>query len=232
MTQKDTRPVFYAELSYVLGLIFISLATALMTVADFGLSMISAPPYLLHLKLSEYLPFFSFGMASYAFQAVLLIVMILLVRRFRISYLFSFVTAVLYGLILDASLFFVSMIPTETIVVRIVLYILGVLVCSMGVALMFRSYISPAVFELFVKEVANHFKIPVSRFKTAYDCTSCVLSIILSFSFYGFLHFEGIHVGTVICALVNGTLIGIIGKWLDKRFRFADGLPLRRWFER
>ena len=66
------KPIFYTELAYVIGLILISFATALMTVADFGLSMIAAPAYLLHLKISEYLPFFSFGMASYAFQALLL----------------------------------------------------------------------------------------------------------------------------------------------------------------
>ena len=232
MAENKTRPIFYTELSYLIGLVLLSFATALLTVANFGQSMIAAPAYLLHLRLSEYWPFFSFGMASYLFQAVLLMAMILLVRRFRISYLFSFVTAVLYGFLLDGSLLLLSLIPTDHMVVRVILYILGLLVCATGVALMFRSYVPPAVYELFVKELAAHFSIPVSRFKTAYDCSSCILSIVLSFCFYGFLHFEGIHVGTVICAAINGTLIGLIGKWLDSHFRFSDGLGLRRLFER
>ena len=45
--------------------------------------------------------FVTFGMAEYCFQAVLLLAMCLLLR-FRVSYLFSFVTAVVYGFALDA----------------------------------------------------------------------------------------------------------------------------------
>ncbi len=226
------RPVLYAELAYLLGLVLISLATALMTVADFGLSMISAPPYLLHLKLAPIAPFFSFGMASYAFQAFLLILMVILIRRFRLSYLFSFITGVLYGLILDGCLFVIGLFPTETLVARVISFAVGVVACSVGVALMFRSYISPCVFELFVKETATHFDIPISRFKTGYDCASLILSLALSFCFFGFFHFEGIHVGTVICAVVNGPLIGCIGKWMDSHFSYADRFPLRKWFEK
>lgn len=229
---ENQKPIFYTELSYVIGLILLSFAPAFMTVADFGLSMVAAPSYLLHLEISKYLPFFSFGMANYSFQALLLILMVLVVRRFRISYLFSFVTGVLYGVLLDGALLLVELIPTSHIAIRILLYVLGVLCCSFAVALMFRTYVSPAVYELFVKEIAEKFGISTSRFKTGYDCVNCVLSIVLSFCFFGWLHFEGIGVGTIICALVNGTLIGWIGKWLDGHFHFSDGLPLRRWFEK
>ena len=226
------KPIFYTELAYVIGLILISFATALMTVADFGLSMIAAPAYLLHLKISEYLPFFSFGMASYAFQALLLTVMMILVRRFRISYFFSFVTGVLYGLLLDLSMLVISLIPTDAIVVRIVLFAVGLLCCAVGVALMFRTYIPPAVYELFVKEVATHFNVPLSRFKIFYDCASCMLAILLSFVFFGLFQFKGINVGTVVCALLNGVLIAAFGKWFDKHFAFRDRFALARLFEK
>ena len=43
--------------------------------------------------------FVTFGMAEYCLQAVLLLAMCLLLR-FRVSYLFSFVTAVVYGFVL------------------------------------------------------------------------------------------------------------------------------------
>ncbi|MBQ9166537.1 MAG: hypothetical protein IJX71_06415, partial [Oscillospiraceae bacterium] len=95
------KRVFYTELAYVMGLLALAFGTALMERADFGVSMVVAPAYLVHLKLSETLPFFTFGMAEYTFQALLLVVMVVVLRRFRVSYLFSFVTAVLYGLTLD-----------------------------------------------------------------------------------------------------------------------------------
>ena len=97
---KNKR-IFYTEAAYWIGLIALALGTALMTCADFGVSMIVAPAYLLHLKLSQVFPAFSFGMAEYTLQAALLIFMMILLRRVRLSYFFSFVTAVVYGFVLD-----------------------------------------------------------------------------------------------------------------------------------
>ena len=85
---------FYTELAYLFGLVILAAGTALMERANFGMSMVVAPAYLLHLKLSRALPFFSFGMAEYLFQGLLLLVMVALLRSFRITYLFSFATAV------------------------------------------------------------------------------------------------------------------------------------------
>lgn len=46
------KKIFYTELSYVMGIIILSMGTAFMEHAEFGLSMIVAPAYLLHLKIS------------------------------------------------------------------------------------------------------------------------------------------------------------------------------------
>ena len=95
------KKTFYTELSYLLGILILALGTAFMERANFGVSMVVAPAYILHLKISEYLPFFSFGMACYTFQAVLLVVLMLVVRKRKLSYLFSFFSAVIFGFTLD-----------------------------------------------------------------------------------------------------------------------------------
>lgn len=41
---------FYTELAYGVGLITLALGTALMERADFGMSMVVAPAYLVYLK--------------------------------------------------------------------------------------------------------------------------------------------------------------------------------------
>ena len=61
---------------------------------------------------------------------------------------------------------------------------------------------------------------------------SCVISIIMSFCFFGLFKFEGVNVGTVICALINGKIIGMISKFLEKKFEFKDSLPLRKLFQK
>ena len=157
--------------------------------------------------------------------------MIIAIRKFKLSYLFSFVTAVLYGLILDFMIMLVGFVPSEGIVMRLVLYVLGLVGCASGVSLLFHTYISPEVYELFVKEVSKLLGININRFKTIYDCTSCVVAIVMSFAFFGLWEFEGVKLGTVVCALVNGYVIGMFSKVYERYFEFKDGLKLRRYFE-
>lgn len=213
---------FYTELAYLLGLAALALGTAFMESADFGVSMVVAPAYLLHLKLSAYFPWFSFGVAEYCTQAVVLLLLFAVVRKVRLRYFFAFVTALLYGALLDGSIWLVGFLPAEAIWVRCVCYLFGMFVCSVGVSLLFRTYIPPEVYELFVKEVAEKYGFVVHRCKLCYDCVSCLLGVVLSFAFFGFGHFEGVKLGTIICALVNGPLIGRISDFWDKHFRFTD----------
>jgi len=53
----------------------------------------------------------------------------------------------------------------------------------------------------------------------------------MSFAFFGFGRFEGVKAGTIVCALVNGWLIGQCARLLEKKFEFYDRWPLRRYFE-
>ena len=74
---------FSTELAYVLGIVLVAWGVVLMEKADFGVSMVVAPAYLLYRWLSPAWHFFTFGMAEYCLQAVLLLAMSLLLRRLR-----------------------------------------------------------------------------------------------------------------------------------------------------
>lgn len=226
-----TKKVLFSEAAYLLGIVILALGTAFMERADFGLSMVVAPAYLLHLKISQYIPAFSFGMAEYSLQAVLLIVMCLCLRKFKPTYLFSFVTAVVYGLALDTVMLVVGLLPFSGMAGRMIYYVVGMLFCSAGVSLLFHTYISPEVYELFVKEISAKSGHSIHVIKTCYDCCSCLIGVVLSFAFFGLWHFEGVKWGTVICALINGFLIGKCSKLLESVFEFKDALKLRKKFE-
>ncbi|MGN1006934.1 MAG: DUF6198 family protein [Aristaeellaceae bacterium] len=226
------KKIFYAELAYVLGIPVLALGTALMEKADFGMSMVVAPAYIVHRRLVKVLPWFSFGVAEFVLQAALLIVLSMLMGRFKRSYLFSFVTAGLYGLALDGSICAAAWIPANGIALRLVCYACGMILCAAGVALLFHSYIPPEAYELVVKELAGKYSRDVGRVKTVYDCMSCLAGIALSFAFFGWGRFEGVKAGTILCALVNGALIGWMDRRLSAAFDFRDGLKLRSLFER
>ena len=223
------KHVFYSELAYLCGLFLIALGVVLTEKADFGVSMIVAPAYLLYRWLNPIFSFFTFGMAEYCFQAALLVLMGILLRGFRLSYLLSFATAVIYGFILDGLMLLGAFLPF-TIALRFVYYGAGLFLSSAGVSMMFHTYLSPEAYELFVKEVSAHFGIEIHRFKTRYDAISCIVGVIMSFCIYGMWHFVGVNWGTVFCTLINGRLIGAISSYYERHWQFSDRLTWRPFF--
>ena len=227
-----SKKVCFTEAAYFIGIFILAMGTALMEKADFGMSMVVAPAYLLHLKLSQYYPIFSFGMAEYIFQAILIVILTAIMRKFKKSYLFSFVTAVIYGFALDIMIWAVRAVPSEGVIIRTVLFLLGLLFGTIGVAFLFHTYIAPEAYELVVKEISLSYGIKIDKVKTVYDCISCAVGILMSFAFFGFGQFEGVKLGTIFCALINGKLIGLIGSVLESTFEFKDALKLREMFNK
>ncbi len=224
------KKTFYTELAYIVGLVILALGTALMERANFGMSMVVAPAYLVYLKVAQTYSWFTFGMAEYCFQALLIILLSVTLLKFKRKYLFSFVTAFIYGNVLDLLMWLVGLIPEAGMVQRILFYLIGMLVCSLGVSFLFHTYITPEAYELYVKELAEKTGKNINAIKTIYDCCSCLIAVIMSFAFFGLFVFEGVKAGTVICALVNGWLIGRCSKLLEKVFDFKDKFNLKEKF--
>lgn len=216
------KKTIYTEVCYAFGVIALAIGTALMEAANFGMSMVVAPAYLVYLKLSGIYSFITFGMAEYIFQALLLLVMILVLKKFKVYYLLAFGTTILYGLLLDGSMRLVGLIAVDTIPIRAIFFLLGLLACSIGVAFLFHTYIPPEIYELFVKEISQKYGWKIHKCKTCYDCISCCIAILLSFLFFGFGKFEGVKLGTIFNALVNGWLIGRWSGLLEGMFEFRN----------
>ena len=226
-----SKKIISSELAYILGLIMLAISAAFMEKSDFGVSMIVAPAYVLHLKISQYWPFYSFGMSEYVLQAFLLILLCLIFRKFKKGYLFSFVTAFIYGNILDFFMMLVALLPFSGMTFRVICYVFGVVIGPVGISLLFHTYITPEAYELVVKEVAAKTGKDINKVKWVYDICSCLVAVILSFAFFGFGNFVGVRAGTVLCALVNGWLIGLFSKYFESRYEFEDKLPWRPFFE-
>ena len=223
---------FPTEFAYVLGLLLLSLGTCLSTKANFGVSMIAAPAYLIHLFLSNAVStFFTFGRCEIMLEMLVIFIMCLLLRKFKFGYLFSLMAGVIYGLFLDMWMMIFKDVQVVNYIFRVIVFTLAQILSSYGIALAFKSYLPPAAYDFFVKEVSTNFNIKLSIFKTAFDITFCIISIILSFSIFGFGHFEGIKLGTIIISLVNGTTIGIATSHIEKLFTFYDIYPLRKIFD-
>lgn len=216
----------YNELTYLFALIVMALAVALTAAADFGVSMIVAPAYLLSLKVS----FLTFGQSEYIIQALLFIVFCILMKKVRLVYFISFGTAVLYGAVLDFWRWLIPALNPEVTApgsmelwVRIVFFALGMILTGITVALCFRTYIYPQVYDFFVKGVSERYGLNRNRFKIIFDFSFLAAAIIMSFVFFG--RFNGIGIGTVIMTCLNGPIIGFFGKLFDKHFELVPLFP-------
>lgn len=141
-----------SEFVYLLSLALLALAVSLTAAADFGVSMIVAPAYILSLKC----PALTFGQAEYIVQGVLFVVFCVAMRRVRPLYLVSFATGLLYGVMLDAWRLIPALSPaavgTAPMPVRVALLLVGMVLTSFSIALIFRIYLYPhcvLVFSLF-----------------------------------------------------------------------------------
>ena len=210
------KRIFPAELAYLLALVLLAFAVAMLTTAGFGVSMIVAPAYLVSLKVS----ILSFGQAEYVLQAGLFIVFCLVMRKFKAVYLSSFVTCLIYGAVLDLWRLLPVFNPNVTapgsmaVPLRIVMFVFGILLTSLSVACFFKTYLYPQVYDFFVKGVSARFHIKRSFFKTCFDLSCLAVGSAMTLLFFG--KFVGISFGTLFMALITGTVIGFFGKILDK----------------
>lgn len=213
------------EVAYLAAIALLSLAVAILSAADFGISMIVAPAYLLSQKVTA----LSFGQAEYVIQAGVFIVLCIVLRKFRWVYLFSFGTCLIYGLILDLWRRIPFFDPLTTppgsmnIWLRIVMFVIGMTLTSFSVALFFKTYLYPQVYDFFVKAVSHRYGIRLSVLKTIVDLACLTASVVMTFAFFG--EIRGISWGTLVMALFNGTVIGLFSKLLDKAFDFRPAFP-------
>ncbi len=232
MEKQKKKIILPSELVYVLSIVIIAFAVSILTTANFGISMIVAPAYIL----SEKISFLTFGQSEYVIQAIIFIILCIIVRKIKPIFFVSFLTCLIYGLVLDLvrliPIFNPTVCPPESLDlwVRIVFFVVGMVLTSIAVALSFKTYIYPQVYDFFVKEVPKRLKIKFSLFKTIFDISMLLVGTILTLIL--FKGFVGISWGTLIMAVVNGSIIGFFSKTYDKYFISKPLLPkFARLFE-
>ena len=139
------------------------------------------------------------------------------------KFLFSFLTACFYGFFLDI---WFKLLGTEYYTVfymRCISFAFGVILTSLAVAFLFRSYLPQQVYEQFVFQFSKAYKLNTNKFKYIYDLSSLLLAITLTLIFNHSL--KGIGAGTIICAVANAPLITFFGKILDKFIDFSARFP-------
>lgn len=205
----------YNLINWILGNLICMLGIACATKSNFGLSMIAAGPYILHIYFKELFTWFTQGTAEYIYEAILLVVLTIILRKFEFKYLLTFVEALITGLVLDGwFLVLGGNSPASSISSRIIFLILGLLITALGVAFFFRTNYPLQVYDLAVVKIAEKYGFSQSKTKFAYDMVMLLISLTLSFTLTHKL--TGMGIGTIITTLLNASIISFWSKLIDR----------------
>lgn len=209
-----TRIKLSKELTFLLAIIIMPFSIAISTKADLGLSMIAAPTYII----SEKVSFLTYGQTEYIVQTTVLALMCIAVGKLRWSYLTSFLTAIVYGSILDFFIWCLKDISLTAMWMRIVVFIIGMILTSLSVALFMNTYLAPCAYDYFVRTVVTEKKLDLRKFKLGFDFCFLILGIILTLAL--FHKFIGVTWGTIVIAVCNGNIIAFMNKQMEKHIDF------------
>ena len=225
MEQKEHKLLFRGELALAIAVMINSFAVVLMLYSGAGISAISSVPY----AFSEVLSFFSLGTWTYLFQAALILTLMVLRRRFVVSYLFSFAVGFVFSEMLDLHERWINVLPTHP-AWCVVYFVISYLLICLGVALSNRCKLPIIPTDLFPRELSQITKISYPKIKISFDAICLIVTAGMTFFFLG--HLKGIGIGTVLAAMSMGKVIGLLGTWLDRHFVFEiyhhrPGQPMR-----
>ena len=214
-------PLFRGELALAIAVVINTFGVVLMLLSGSGISAISSVPY----ALTDVMPFLTLGEWTYLFQGVLIATLMVLRKRFVLPYLLSFVVGFFFSCLLDFHEWWTVILP-KGLVLQVLYFVISYLLICVGIALSNRCGLPIIPTDLFPRELAAITKVSYPKIKIGFDATCLVITAATTFFCLG--HVDGLGVGTVLAALTMGKTIGIIGGWMDKHFRFATWMTLKK----
>lgn len=209
------KKTIYSEVLYLLAIVILAFAVNLMSIADLGMSMIVCPAYII----SERFSFLTYGQSEYFIATIVFIIFCIVMKKFKISYLLSYLTGILYALFSDLIKVLISIFHQNLMLsmnIRIICFFIGMILSGLAVSLFYKTYLYPQIYDFFVKVVARKYQISIKVFKTCFDCSFLIISFIMSYVLFGKL--VGINVGTIIMAFCNGMMIERFQNIIDQYF--------------
>ena len=220
-----------SELNWVLGIFLIALGVAICNKANLGVSTIAAPAFIIHEAILYHTgnTAVSVGVIEYSMQAFVLLLTCLIVFKFNWRFLLCFLTAVIYGYVLDMWMLIFDKVVFDEVWLRWIMLFVGNIIISTGVAFFMRTYLPIESYELIVAEVSKKYNHSVPKVKLLYDFASLALSLTLALSLFGDVttfnwaeiykvSFHSIGMGTIVSAVVTAPIIKAVTAGLDKFF--------------
>ncbi|MDD7388991.1 MAG: DUF6198 family protein [Lachnospiraceae bacterium] len=205
MSKKE---LFKRYALFLVGLFINSFGISFITKAGLGTSPISSVPYTLSL---------AFGPTIGEFTIIvnlLLIVfqVILLGKQFKLRELLQIPVSFLLGYFLDISMGILDWMDPQNYVMQVLCLLIGCLILGFGVYTEFLADVVMLPGEAFVRAITQRFHTEVGNTKIGVDSSMVICAVLISLAaFHGL---QGVREGTVITAMLIGTIVRFCMKHL------------------
>ena len=199
-----------------LGILASSAGIALLTKSGLGTSQISSLPYV-----ASFVFPVSFGAATFAMNAFFVLVQLALLRRaFGKCELLQIPLTFLFSVSIDLMMFLCAPLAPTLYALKIALCLAGSAFVALGISLQIVSAVAILPGDGIVRVISRKTNRNFGTIKTVFDLTLVALAIILSLVA---LHkLVGIREGTIIAALIVGTIVRFILAHLERLHRWLS----------
>ena len=197
---------------YFIGLFVMTIGIALSVKSNLGVSPVSSIPYTMTCVWG-----IEMGKATILFHIVLVLIQILLLRKkYKPVQLLQVVIGVVFGYFTTFCNYMVSFLPPpENLGIRIIMVLASTVFVAFGIFLYLPADLIPLAGEGCMQAVSSVTHIEFSKVKIGFDCTMVLVSAITCLTV---LHNLGsVGAGTIIAAILVGTLVGIINRAFGKQ---------------
>lgn len=201
---------------FFLGIIINSFGIAFITKSNLGTSQISSIPYIFSLEYTD----FSFGLTTFIFNIIFILIEIALLRRdFEPIQFLQIVANIIFSFFIDVNMNLLSAFEPETIIVKLISLFIGCFILAIGISIEVAPNVIVVPGEGVVRALALAIaikkpKVKFGTIKIYFDVTLIIIACILSFIFFGELN--GIGLGTIVSALIVGRFINLV----NRHFKF------------
>lgn len=200
------REIVKRYLFLILGLFMMAVGVALSTRSNLGTSPISCVPYVLSLGLPM-----TIGQFTFLMNLLFIVFQILLLRKqFKLIQLLQVVVAFIFAYFTDFTMGLFSWINVTHYPAQIGLFVLSCLILALGVSMEVTADVVMMAGEGVVSAISIVTKKDFGKLKVAFDITLVICGFL--FSFILFHRLNGIREGTVLAALLVGTLVHLMNK--------------------
>lgn len=192
---------------YFIGLFVMTIGIALSVKSNLGVSPVSSIPYTITCVWG-----IEMGKATILFHIVLVLIQILVLRKnFKPVQLLQILIGVVFGYFTTFCNYLVSFLPTpDNLGIRILMVLASTVFVAVGIFLYLPADLIPLAGEGCMQAVSTVTHIEFAKVKIGFDCTMVLVSAVTCLTI---LHSLGsVGVGTIIAAILVGTLVGIINR--------------------